>query len=47
MLHWFPVIASMGLRIAVRPKQLKWVKTAHAGSGELAIELDDLDSDHS
>lgn len=43
MLHWFPVIASMGLRIAVRPKQLKWVKTAHAGSGELAIDLGDRD----
>ncbi|TAD77929.1 MAG: glycosyltransferase family 2 protein [Oscillatoriales cyanobacterium] len=43
MLHWFPVIASMGLRIAVRPKRLKWVKTAHAGSGELAIDLEELD----
>lgn len=29
MLHWFVVIVFAGLRMAVRPKQLKWVKTAH------------------
>jgi 1,2-diacylglycerol 3-beta-glucosyltransferase len=29
MLHWFVVIVFAGLRMAVRPKQLKWVKTVH------------------
>jgi len=29
MLHWLVVIGTMGIRIAVRPKQLKWVKTVH------------------
>jgi len=39
MLHWFPVIATMGIRIALRPKQLKWVKTAHHGSNELWLDM--------
>lgn len=34
MMHWFAVIASITIRISVRPKQLKWVKTVHQGSGE-------------
>lgn len=33
MLHWFPVVASATARMAVRPKRLKWVKTAHHGDG--------------
>ncbi len=35
LLHWVVVISSITLRISVRPKQLKWVKTVHQGSGEL------------
>jgi len=34
MLHWLPVIASTTLRISIRPKQLKWVKTVHRGKGD-------------
>lgn len=29
MLHWLVVIGTMAIRISVRPKQLKWVKTVH------------------
>ena len=29
MLHWLVVIGTMSMRISVRPKQLKWVKTVH------------------
>ncbi|MEN9258925.1 MAG: glycosyltransferase family 2 protein [Gloeomargarita sp. SRBZ-1_bins_9] len=29
MLHWLPVVATMMVRVAVRPKRLKWVKTVH------------------
>ena len=29
MLHWIVVIATMAMRISVRPKRLKWVKTVH------------------
>ncbi len=29
MLHWVLVIAIMAMRISVRPKRLKWVKTTH------------------
>ncbi|MBF2098807.1 MAG: glycosyltransferase family 2 protein [Gloeomargaritaceae cyanobacterium C42_A2020_066] len=32
MLHWLPVMISMTLRVAVRPKRLRWVKTIHHGS---------------
>jgi len=32
MLHWLPVMASTTARMAVRAKQLKWVKTVHHGS---------------
>ncbi|MEA5541507.1 glycosyltransferase family 2 protein [Limnoraphis robusta Tam1] len=31
MLHWFIVIGSTAIRISVRPKRLKWVKTVHQG----------------
>ena len=31
MLHWFVVIASTAIRISLRPKRLKWVKTVHQG----------------
>lgn len=39
MLHWFPVIASTAVRISLRPKRLKWVKTVHHGTDELWIDL--------
>ena len=32
MLHWLLVISTMAMRISVRPKQLKWVKTVHGAS---------------
>lgn len=32
MLHWFPVIASAAIRMSIRPKRLKWVKTIHQGT---------------
>jgi len=33
LLHWMLVIATMALRVSVRPKRLKWVKTIHHGEG--------------
>ena len=36
MLHWFPVIASATARMSIRPKRLKWVKTTHQGTDDLA-----------
>jgi 1,2-diacylglycerol 3-beta-glucosyltransferase len=38
MFHWFAVMASTTARMAVRPKQLKWVKTTHHGSDDLVLE---------
>ncbi len=32
MLHWLPVVAGVTLRMSVRAKRLKWVKTVHEGS---------------
>jgi 1,2-diacylglycerol 3-beta-glucosyltransferase len=37
MLHWFVIVASVAMRISVRPKRLKWVKTVHQGTGELQV----------
>jgi len=31
MMHWFVVIPSVTLRMALRPKRLKWIKTTHYG----------------
>lgn len=31
MFHWILVISTMAMRLSVRPKQLRWVKTAHLG----------------
>ncbi len=36
LFHWFPVVASVMVRVAVRPKKLKWVKTVHQGAADLA-----------
>jgi 1,2-diacylglycerol 3-beta-glucosyltransferase len=33
MLHWLPVMVSVTLRMSLRPKRLKWVKTVHQGIG--------------
>ena len=38
MLHWFLVIASMAVRVSIRPKRLKWVKTVHQGSSESDLD---------
>ena len=32
MLHWVLIIATMAMRISVRPKKLKWVKTIHGAT---------------
>lgn len=32
MLHWVLIIATMAMRISVRPKKLKWVKTIHGAA---------------
>ncbi len=32
MLHWVLVIATMAMRISIRPKKLKWVKTVHGST---------------
>ncbi|MBW4484623.1 MAG: glycosyltransferase family 2 protein [Tildeniella torsiva UHER 1998/13D] len=40
MLHWLVVIATMAMRLSVRPKRLRWVKTIHLGSeDDLRIDL--------
>ncbi|MGF1569808.1 MAG: glycosyltransferase [Nodosilinea sp.] len=40
MLHWLLVISTMTLRLSVRPKRLRWVKTTHVGAEEeLQIDL--------
>ncbi|MBW4471799.1 MAG: glycosyltransferase family 2 protein [Stenomitos rutilans HA7619-LM2] len=33
MFHWLPVVAVTTMRLAIRPKRLKWVKTIHQGEG--------------
>jgi 1,2-diacylglycerol 3-beta-glucosyltransferase len=38
MLHWVIVMSSTTARMSVRPKRLKWVKTAHQGSSEVLRE---------
>ncbi|MEB3829709.1 glycosyltransferase [Phormidium sp. CCY1219] len=32
MFHWLGIVASIAIRMSVRPKRLKWVKTLHQGS---------------
>lgn len=32
MLHWLPVVSTTTLRMALRAKRLKWVKTVHRGT---------------
>lgn len=40
MLHWLLVMATVTLRLATRPKRLRWVKTTHLGvEDEMQIDL--------
>lgn len=40
MLHWLLVIATMAVRLSVRPKRLRWVKTSHFGlDDELQMDV--------
>lgn len=32
MLHWFAIVSTATLRMSIRPKRLKWVKTIHRGA---------------
>ncbi len=34
LLHWFLIMGTVTLRMAIRPKRLKWVKTNHGGRGD-------------
>ncbi|MEB3358122.1 MAG: glycosyltransferase family 2 protein [Synechococcales bacterium] len=38
MCHWLVVIASTVIRISIRPKRLKWVKTVHYGTLDGALD---------
>lgn len=40
MLHWIPVMTSTTMRMAVRPKRLKWVKTVHQGSDDEWLDVE-------
>jgi 1,2-diacylglycerol 3-beta-glucosyltransferase len=37
MMHWFIVVGTVTLRMAVRAKRLKWVKTQHGSLGETPL----------
>jgi 1,2-diacylglycerol 3-beta-glucosyltransferase len=39
MFHWLPIVASMTLRVSLRRKRLKWVKTIHHGIHESRLNL--------
>jgi 1,2-diacylglycerol 3-beta-glucosyltransferase len=43
MLHWIPIMVSVTLRMSVRPKRLKWVKTVHQGLGDTLV-LEELEN---
>lgn len=43
MLHWIPIMASVTLRMSIRPKRLKWVKTVHQGLGDTLV-LEELEN---
>jgi 1,2-diacylglycerol 3-beta-glucosyltransferase len=38
MLHWQIVMTSITVRMSIRPKRLKWVKTVHEGAGNESFE---------
>ena len=31
MMHWFAIVGTVTIRMAIFPKRLKWVKTIHTG----------------
>lgn len=37
--HWFLIISTMGIRVAIRPKRLKWVKTVHQGAEDSPVAI--------
>jgi 1,2-diacylglycerol 3-beta-glucosyltransferase len=37
MTHWVVVVATVTSRMAIRPKQLKWVKTQHGDADDGAV----------
>lgn len=37
MMHWFLVMSTVTVRMAIRPKRLKWVKTQHSGLEQESI----------
>ena len=37
--HWFVVMPITTLRMSIRPKRLKWVKTVHEGAGNESFEF--------
>lgn len=37
MMHWFLVVGTVTLRMAIRPKRLKWVKTQHSGLDKQSV----------
>ncbi|NER78926.1 MAG: glycosyltransferase family 2 protein [Leptolyngbya sp. SIO1D8] len=37
MMHWLLVVSTVTLRMAFRPKRLKWVKTQHGGADEKVV----------
>lgn len=39
LMHWFAIVPSVTARMSIRPKQLKWVKTVHAGVAEENLEF--------
>ena len=39
MLHWQVVMTSITVRMSIRPKRLKWVKTVHEGAGNESFEF--------
>jgi 1,2-diacylglycerol 3-beta-glucosyltransferase len=43
MLHWLGIMASVTLRMSIRPKRLKWVKTVHQGLGDTLV-LEELEN---
>ncbi len=38
MLHWQVVMTSITVRMSIRPKRLKWVKTVHEGAVNESFE---------
>ena len=40
LIHWFIVIPSVAIRMSIRPKRLKWVKTVHEGASEENLGLE-------